>query len=249
MAKITTALIEKAYEQAKLVYFGQESQTIGQDNLEEFGLNRNSAGDLIVNFRCMMDGQKFTRTNNAETTKYYLENISKDYGKNRLTNALSALEEHIDYYEDLQNTTMHKIRKIFDEFKSKIDFISEIVYPDEISGNLTEGSKKEVTVNAYERNPIARKKCLEHYGFNCSVCNLNFEEAYGIIGKDFIHVHHLEQLSDIKKEYTIDPIKDLRPVCPNCHAMLHKRNPPYSLDELKDITKHWRPIKNPRAAF
>jgi 5-methylcytosine-specific restriction protein A len=186
----------------------------------------------------MMDGQKFTRTNNAETTKYYLENISKDYGKTRLANALSALEQHIDYYEDLQNTTMHKIRKIFEEFKSKIDFISEIIYPDEVSANLTEGSKKEVAVNAYERNPIARKKCLEYYGFNCSVCDLNFEKAYGIIGKDFIHVHHLEQLSDIKKEYTVDPIKDLRPVCPNCHAMLHKRNPPYSIDELTTTVMH-----------
>ena len=237
MAKITNDMIEKAYEEAKLVYFNHKSQTEAQDDLNDYGLNRNSAGDLIVNFRCMMDGQKFTRTNNAYTTEYYLENISKDYGKEKLTNALSALEQHIEYYEELQNTTMRKIRGIFDEFKSKEDFTPEIIYPDEIEANLLEGSKKEVIVNSYERNPIARKKCLEHFGYNCSVCNINFEKIYGVIGKSFIHVHHLKQISDIKKEYEVNPIKDLIPVCPNCHAMLHKRNPPYSVDELKDITK------------
>jgi len=238
MAKITNDMIAKAYEEAKLVYFGRKSQTDAQDDLNDFELNRNSAGDLIVNFRCMMDGQKFTRTNNAYTTEYYLENISKDYGKEKLANALSALEQHIEYYEELQNTTMHKIRAIFNDFKNKEDFVPEIIYPDEVETNLLEGSKKQVTVNSYERNPIARKKCLEHFGYNCSVCNINFEKVYGVIGKNFIHVHHLKQISEIQKEYEVNPTKDLIPVCPNCHAMLHKRNPPYSINELKDITKH-----------
>ena len=237
MAKITNDMIAKAYEEAKSVYFGHKSQTDAQDDLNDYGLNRNSAGDLIVNFRCMMDGQKFTRTNNAYTTEYYLENISKDYGKEKLTNALSALEQHIEYYEELQNTTMHKIRAIFNEFKAKKDFTPEIIYPDEVEKNLLEGAKKEVIVNSYERNPIARKKCLEYFRYNYSVCNINFEKVYGVIGKHFIHVHHLVQISNIKKEYEVNPIKDLIPVCPNCHAMLHKRNPPYSIDKLKDITK------------
>ena len=166
-----------------------------------------------------------------------MENISKDFGVEKLTNALSALEQHIEYYEELQNTTMHKIRTIFEEFKNKEDFTTEIIYPDEVETNLLEGAKKEVVVNSYERNPIARKKCLEHFGYNCSVCNINFEKVYGIIGKNFIHVHHLKQISNIQKEYEVNPIKDLVPVCPNCHAMLHKRNPPYSIKELKDITK------------
>jgi 5-methylcytosine-specific restriction enzyme A len=55
----------------------------------------------------------------------------------------------------------------------------------------------------------------------------------GDIGKGFIHVHHLTQLSDIGQGYEVDPVKDLRPVCPNCHAMLHKKNPPYTIDEIK----------------
>ena len=31
----------------------------------------------------------------------------------------------------------------------------------------------------------------------------------------------------------MDPIKDLRPVCPNCHAMLHRAVPALSIDDIR----------------
>ena len=115
---------------------------------------------------------------------------------------------------------------------------TSIVYPDDISEDiLFEGAKKKVTVNFYERDPNARKACLEHYGYNCYICQFNFEKNFEEIGKNFIHVHHIKPLSEINKEYKVNPIKDLIPVCPNCHAMLHKKVPAYSLKELKDIIK------------
>ena len=52
-------------------------------------------------------------------------------------------------------------------------------------------------------------------------------------GKKYIEIHHLKQLADSGKEYQIDPIKDLRPVCANCHRMLHKQRPPISIEELQ----------------
>ncbi|MCE4048971.1 HNH endonuclease [Bacillus sp. Au-Bac7] len=96
-------------------------------------------------------------------------------------------------------------------------------FPDEVSEVLEEGKRKSVTVNVYERNPIARKKCLEHYGVNCQICEVNFEQVYGEVGRDFIHVHHIKPLYEINNEYVVDPVKDLIPVCPNCHAMLHRK--------------------------
>jgi len=117
------------------------------------------------------------------------------------------------------------------------DLLTNIIYPDDIENNndYLEGSKKQVTVNAYERNFEAREACLKVHGYSCFVCRFNFEKIYGDLGKNFIHVHHLKPLSEIKEEYKINPIDDLCPVCPNCHAMIHKRNPPYSIDELKKI--------------
>ena len=117
---------------------------------------------------------------------------------------------------------------------------NKIIYADEFVEDqsiLTEGVKREVTVNAYERNPVARQKCIDHFGCNCSCCGLNFEDKYGDIGIGFIHVHHLNQISEIGVEYIINPTKDLIPLCPNCHSMIHKKNPPFTLKELKAIIK------------
>lgn len=108
-------------------------------------------------------------------------------------------------------------------------------FPIEATSILFEGAKKSVIVNSYERNPIARQKCINHWKARCSACDFDFEAVYEPLGRGFIHVHHLTPISQIGKAYQINPIEDLRPVCPNCHAMLHKHEPPISIEELKAI--------------
>lgn len=98
-----------------------------------------------------------------------------------------------------------------------------------------EGTPNQVIQTRYERNPHARKACIEYYGYSCAVCNFNFQHVYGDLGKDFIHVHHLTHVSKIGKQYSVDPINDLRPVCPNCHAMLHRGKEELSIEELKSL--------------
>ena len=117
---------------------------------------------------------------------------------------------------------------------------------DEITPNdkFWEGALKRVTVNAYERDPRARAACLAHFGTSCCVCGVNFEDAYGDIARGFIHVHHLRQLSGIQEGYSVDPIKDLRPVCPNCHAVIHRRTPPFSIEEVKGLRRSSKGIVN-----
>ena len=109
---------------------------------------------------------------------------------------------------------------------------TEIIFPDEIVAikSFYEGAVSQVTVNVYERDPQARKACIEHYGLNCHVCDFNFEQVYGERGAGFIHVHHLRPVSE--GEYNLNPVDDLRPVCPNCHAMIHRYGL-LSIEELK----------------
>lgn len=118
---------------------------------------------------------------------------------------------------------------------------------DEISTNnvgLMEGALHRVVGSQYERNPTARLICIKYYGAVCFVCNFSFESAYGQIGRGFIHVHHLTPISSIGESYQIDPIEDLRPACPNCHAMLHRREPPLTIVELQDLLLRKQTIDN-----
>ncbi|TSA83015.1 HNH endonuclease [Deinococcus detaillensis] len=98
-----------------------------------------------------------------------------------------------------------------------------------------EGATRQVTVNAYERNRAARKACIAYHGTICSVCDSDLEEFYGSIAYGFIHVHHLKPLSEVGEGYNVDPETDLVPVCPNCHAMLHRTNPPLTIEQLREL--------------
>lgn len=109
--------------------------------------------------------------------------------------------------------------------------------PEEIieGRSLIEGATKTIVVTAYERNPKARKACVEHYGAICSACDLDFAKKYGDLARGFIHVHHLKQLSLIGHDYVVDPIEDLRPICPNCHAVAHLGGKCRSIEEIKAL--------------
>jgi 5-methylcytosine-specific restriction protein A len=95
-----------------------------------------------------------------------------------------------------------------------------------------EGKSKTITSKSYDRSPLARQKCIEHYGYSCVICGFNYEAAYGNLGANYIEVHHLKPIAAVGEEYLINPIEDLRPVCANCHRMLHKQWPPLSVEEL-----------------
>jgi len=236
MPQITMNEIPKIYRLAKMVYFNEISKNDALDEAEKFGMNRGSAHDLIMNFRYMYEGQKYSRTNNNDTTEYYLANFLKDFGFSILQNGVDALEKHIEYYENLRNTTMKGLRAILKKYQLILNNQDNIIYPDEIeSQTLSEGAKKQVIVNAYERNSKARQECIKYYGTKCFICGFDFEKQYGEIGKGFIHVHHVKPLAEINEEYKVNPIQDLRPVCPNCHAMIHKKKPAYSIEEIKSF--------------
>ena len=106
---------------------------------------------------------------------------------------------------------------------------------DTSQNSYIEGAITTKTVNAYERNPKARKECIAHYGAMCVVCNFDFEKTYGKAGQGYIEVHHLLPLATLPIGYAVDPIQDMVPLCANCHAIAHRKQPPFTPQEIQEM--------------
>lgn len=100
---------------------------------------------------------------------------------------------------------------------------TEIIEPQPKEKEMTEGAIKEMAMERAYRNLQARKDCIDKYQAQCQVCGIDFSEEYGPeLGKGFIEVHHLVPISTQKENHIVDPLTDLVPLCPNCHAMIHR---------------------------
>jgi 5-methylcytosine-specific restriction enzyme A len=105
----------------------------------------------------------------------------------------------------------------------------------ELGAGYPEGATTEIRVNAYERSSTARRACLRHWGSSCFACRLELGKLYGRRADGLIHVHHVVPLAAIRKTYRVDPVKDLRPLCPNCHAVVHRTEPPMPVEALRKL--------------
>ena len=243
--KITIEEIEMLFEYAKQVHSNSITLTDAVNELSKEGINKRSAVAYLYNYSHMRKGELFTRTINAPAMRFYLDKILDENGVDSLNTALQSLSSHIEYYENAQRGNVVKNKNIFNEYKLKININTDDYFSEEFveQDKFIEGSMKRISVNTYDRNSIARTNCIKHYGAICQVCEFDFGNIYGKLGDGFIHVHHIVDISTIKKEYNVDHVSDLVPVCPNCHAMLHKHKPAYSIDELKAIMTGKVPIK------
>lgn len=104
-----------------------------------------------------------------------------------------------------------------------------------VPGLSREGFQVAVLVNRFERSRSARRKCLRRHGTSCCICGFDFEKAYGPDFAGLIHVHHITPIAKRRGPYEVDPDADLRPVCPNCHAVIHSGGACRSVEEVKDL--------------
>ncbi len=203
-----------------------------------------------IKYKCIIEKTNLTHEEIRDDEEYWLDKseYKKALSGKFMRLKLVALSDSIKL--DLPNLLSNNLKaapqgpiKLEGNLLKYIEsnFDNNNIHPDIIneSEDIFEGIKETVNINRYERNRIARSKCIEFHGTNCKVCNLDFEKKYGSIGKGFIHVHHIIPLHKIEKEYRINPIEDLIPVCPNCHAMLHRKinNIEPTIEELKLIIK------------
>jgi 5-methylcytosine-specific restriction enzyme A len=245
--KVTKEAIHLAYSLGLQVYRNHLSDVEAKEELmKTFKIAGRTAEGCIDGLLKLLTGQIYYTMINEYGTEYYLEQIKNDFGNEGLLFALQALKKHSEYFakrkENGQSSILYPA-KILKKYSHLLE--QEIEYADELKesskSKYIEGAKKEVIVNAYERDSAARAKCLDIHGYKCSVCNFDFLKEYGELGRNYIHVHHITDLSSIGKEYDVDPRNDLIPVCPNCHSMLHRdAKPARTVEALKSILQALR---------
>ena len=108
---------------------------------------------------------------------------------------------------------------------------------DQDNAGFVEGGQLRIETNKYERHPSNRAAAIAIHGAQCKVCHFDFEETYGEIGSGLIEVHHILPVSKMGGEYFVNPAKDLVPLCPNCHRMVHMTDPPLTVEALSKIMR------------
>jgi len=104
---------------------------------------------------------------------------------------------------------------------------------------VSEGNLKLVKHLYRERNQkiikLKKNYVLRSKGkLDCEVCGFNFENNYGLLGKEFCEVHHKNAIANYDGE-DITTIDDLAILCSNCHRMLHKTFPLMDVLEFKKM--------------
>lgn len=196
-------------------------------------INEATAKMFIECYARLRRGEVYRRGLAEEATRVFLDFIQSKYGLPGLVVAVQAADSHLAYRRSTGDRRPGLI-KLIEAYRSQLTDTIQLL-PDEENDQYCEGTRTVVWVSKIERSPAARTKCIEHHGLKCCVCDFSFGDSFGDIGFGFIHVHHLNPISATIAERPVDPIHDLRPICPNCHAMAHRETPPISIERLKSI--------------
>lgn len=214
-------LQKKKYRTRRLLdeahYFGRG--VIGQVTVDE----ASKKGDL---YAAIIEYEQFPVAVPSKTDNSYLEVIPPNLEKNYWRKGVRVIDE--DTYRLIiskagLDQSMLTNLEAFHE--------NQMEYQ---SGK--EGRAKSVYSSKYERNPELRAAAIRLHGLSCKVCSFNFADEYGEYAQGMIHVHHIVPLSEVASEHEVDPKTDLVPLCPNCHAVVHRRQKyTLSIQELKEM--------------
>lgn len=236
---ITLEQTKQAYQVSKDYYDGVIKRQEAILHLKNSGMNVGSAAIYLQVYAHLKDGDTFTRTLKAESFDYFLDRLQNDFGNSQLFKALTALKNHIEYYESTHKGKLLLIRELHEKYLKIYSKTEDLIVDEEEEITFPEGKELYRLHRSKERNitlvKVAKAKYLEfNKRLSCQVCNFSFEENYGGLGKGFIEAHHIFPISELTEE-TPTKVEDIALVCSNCHRMLHRRRPWLSLEELNKV--------------
>lgn len=203
---------------------------------EKHGLNINSARDYINDYKQMMLGKVFQRAMSAPAIDYFLGRILEKRGGTSHTLAVSAVEQHINYYEQLRGGSLRSMRSVVEQHKKRVSPISliehESAFNEAVSESLSDDvpkrkerllaspkipTKVPVITYAYVRNPDVVAEVLLRAKGKCESCGADAPFVSKRTLQPYLEVHHIKQLSHGGE----DTVANAMALCPNCHRRLH----------------------------
>lgn len=194
-----------------------------------------------VGLEYLLECQPFMQETWNTLSQYPIEELcltvwNKYYGDNPQLNIPIKTElSLIDKVWLVQDFHLFVHRQILNLYKpkSKTIQVAEEIEPTAIEGNSVLAQHMR-----YERNnsfiqKIKKQALAENKMLNCQICGFSFFEKYGEIGEGFIEAHHKNPLSE-RTGKTKTKREDIALVCSNCHRMLHRGDPTFGIDEIKD---------------
>ena len=157
---------------------------------------------------------------------------------------LEANRDPVDYLVEHDFSYSDVVDGLIETTKATETDLEIIVYPEDLQ--ISEGARRRVSATVYERSRLLRDAAIQHYSregsIKCKVCGFNFAEQYGKTGEGYIEMHHIKPLFQYGGQATVEfinqAIKNLAPLCSNCHQMLHRsRVSPLTIDELRSVVQ------------
>lgn len=178
----------------------------------------------------LYDSSSFVRqlfkANSSLSARVYRQTVEKDFDP--ATASPDGWKLVVEYRKGLQVPAEHE------KFSDILLSFMLLLFPYDAEAE-EEGIPDEALVTRYERSRVNRAVCLAFHGYSCKACGLNMQDQYGEIARQFIHVHHLNPVAS--GPTTPDPVRDMVPLCPNCHAIAHRRNPPFTVGEIRNMIR------------
>lgn len=235
---MATAALRAAYGNAKRVYAGEITRSDAANLLHrKYGINENSARDLIDGYKHLRRGEVFKRALSAPDLDYYLQRIHDEDGEDALRAALAASWLHIAYYEGKRRLTLHKLRSVIAQHQSLTSLPAAAGEAEEqfraavtasLAGSAAERRKRLKSaprkpartvqvVIGYARNPDVVAEVLSRAAGKCEGCRKPAPFSRRSDGTPYLEVHHVHQLSNGGE----DTVENALALCPNCHRNTH----------------------------
>lgn len=202
--------------------------------IAQMGAADSDSKSALVAFALALDSRKTRltfRINGVDISPFDSTNWPGDWNRVEL---LARSNPQVINHDDVAQMRQLIIELVVPIFGMLAALIGVNETEKHIEGEI-EGSPIQTLVTRYERKKVNREACIQLKGLQCAACGFDFSVFYGPLGVGYVEVHHTTPIANLGPAYRLNVSTDLEPLCANCHAMVHREDPPVPVRRLAEL--------------